>query len=418
MRLVMDSVSYAALQPKSWPHIIGYANGRISSWSPAQIAEARKRDRLLALVDVLGSAPRQASVLDFERGDVQSAAVVHRWVEMRNEFRHDATVYVQPANIPVIVRAVGSTPTNLWVVDLTADGAAPLELKDYGPLPPNVKVIGRQFVFSPRSGGDWDTSVFYDDTWHPEQQSPAHYAMIRVAAAADLGPYENAESLSLAESVARSAPSSSTPPEPASTPGAGPDNSQAGPIYGGNLIAGRAPASAYTAAEFAAAAAPVSVIHDDATNARIAGASYVAATAPDSVDPAAEHQAAEAAATARQLAGPDRTAAAMTAATTEARRIANLTDEQLMAEAIARTAGPGAAPGPGDGGPAAAGTSTAAAAAAQPPLNHDFIRQTLNDLQTVANMFHTAGWHHVAGELERGLGMAWELGGALQRAGE
>lgn len=417
-RLVLDSVNFSALAATRWPHLIGYVNGRISAWTPAQINQTRQRGQLLALVDVLGTEPDKASILDFERGDVQSPRVVHGWVRARNQFADDGTVYCSPRSIPAVVSGLRGEKCNLVVVDLTDDGEPPFTVPHYPGLPNNVRVIGRQFVFGPRSGGDYDMSVFYADDWHPEQVAPAHLFAARAAAAHELGPYQNATSA--AEVTSPATGQLTGPPNL-------PEQLEMTPVsdhpfqvmtlpepFGANLPCDWCPGPVACAsagrclepggADVDQAAAPV-----DQAAADVAGAAVVASTAPDSVDPAAEHQAAEQAATARQLAFADDLR--MAAARTEARRLADLTDEELIAEHIAATSGPA------DGGAAAAGISTAAAAAAQSPLNHDFIKRTLADLKTVANMFHQHGWHNTGTELERVLGMAWELGGALEKGG-
>lgn len=458
-RLVLDSVNFSALASTHWPHLIGYANGRISSWTPAQINQTRQRGQLLALADVLGTAPREASILDFERGDVTSPAVVHEWARARNQFAGDATVYCSPRSIATVVSGLRGEKCNLFVVDLTDDGEPPFTVPHYPGLPGNVRVIGRQFVFGPRSGGDYDMSVFYADDWHPEQAAPAHLFAARAAAAAELGPYQNAtsgaeiinpatgqiaghrelpEQFTYAEQTGPTLPSGApsalhvmTLPEP----------------FGATGPCADCPSvtSCATAGECALVAAAPDVatpppgdqaaVAVDQAAADVAGAAVVASTAPDSVVPADEHRAAEQAATARQLAGeswPSSAAAAYSAALS-AERAAEFTaaaapvpviHDDSTAAALAAAADrveldprgltwwPAA-----DGGAAAADVPTAAAAA-QPPLNHAFIKAVLADLKTVAGMFHEHGWHNTGTELERVLGIVWELGGALEKGGQ
>lgn len=171
MRIAIDSVSYAAIGPIEWPDKIGYVNGRVSAWTPQQIADSRERGQLIALVDVLGNAPHDASILDFERGDVQSPAVLHAWVQARNQYRGDAAVYCAVNSVPVVLGALRGEKCNLWVVDLTDDGEPPFAIpQQLRTLPAGVRLVAIQYVLAPRSGGDYDMSLIYADDWHPETE--------------------------------------------------------------------------------------------------------------------------------------------------------------------------------------------------------------------------------------------------------
>lgn len=343
-RLVIDSTSAKALDATNWPHKIGYYNGKISAWAPGDIARARATGQLLGLVDVAGDSPNQASVLDFERGDVQSPAVVSAWVKARNQMRGDAAVYVQPANIAHALSLLNGQKCNLWVVDLTDDGEIPFLVPHYAGMPPGVRVIGRQFALAPRSGGDYDLSIFYADDWHPDQADPSHFAAARLAAAPELGNYA------------------------------------VGAITAASPDGG------------AAAAAAANMVATDLSQpvpAAAAGFGMLGVQVP-----------------------PDKLAAALSPGPVP-----------LITTDEAADAGPGPVYLDTLGHVSAAVDPTAAAQAAaaagpdQPGLNHEFIQHTLNDLHTVANMFHGAGVRNVAFELERVLGMAWDVGGIMKKAG-
>lgn len=410
-RIALDSVKYANMAGLRWPHLIGYANGRISAWSDHDIADARSRGQLLALVDVLGTSPHLAAVVDFERGDVQSPTVIHRWVQARNQFRGDATVYVQPGNIRTIVRAVGAEPCNLWVVDLTADGEPPFHVPDYGPLPANVRVIGRQFVFGPRAGGDYDMSVIYADDWHPDQPHPANYAPVRLAAAAELG---ISGSLAWAATVP-------VDPDPAAAAG---------------------PVAITTTAELAAAAVPsMPPGYSAALAAGLLGP--VAATASPTGQIATVTPLITAADTAAPAADVDQVAAELADVDhgpsgsgsddlAAARSAAEVTEEHAAAQAAAAAAPIMRGADPVAAGQAAAApdtilqgaaefaaeVSSSTAAAVIRPIEHEFIRATLADVGKVAQMLRASGWGASAAlELERAASIAWELGSALKSAG-
>jgi hypothetical protein len=274
MRIAMDSVSFAAVGELDWADKIGYINGRISAWSAAEIAETRARGQLLALVDVLGTQPREASVLDWERGDVQSPAVLRAWVQARNQFRGDAAVYCSVNSIPVVVAALAGERCNLWVVALTDNGEPPLEPPSgiLGQLPAHVKLIGIQFVLGPRSGGNYDLSVFYADDWHPDKEDEPQ----AVAAVTTGGQLEPAD-LELAAPGSSSAANltvSGAPMPPPFAPPSSPDPAAADVGQAAEL----GPVSDH----------PFQVITrtDVDQAADVAGAALVASTAPSSATPA------------------------------------------------------------------------------------------------------------------------------------
>lgn len=362
-RLVLDSTSAKALAATSWPHLIGYFNGKISAWGPGDIARARATGHLLALVDVAGNSPQNASVLDFERGDVQSPAVVAAWVQARNQMRGDATVYVQPTNIAHALSLLRGQKCNLWVVDLSPGGEVPFAVPHYDGMPVNTRVIARQFVLSPHSGGDYDLSIFYADDFHPEQAEPGHLAAARMAASPELGNYAIAGVAAASPAGVATASAAAAAADPSIPPGFGMLGVQVPPD---KLAAALSPDAA---AADVATPAPI----DDQADTALPGAALIASTAPDSPTLAP---------------GP----------------VPLITTDEAADEAA-------------DVDPTAAAQAAAAAGPNQRPIDHEFIQHTLNDLHTVANMFHGAGVRNVAYELERVLGMAWDVGGIIKKAG-
>lgn len=379
-RLALDSVNYGSLASSRWPHQIGYINGHVSAWSAEEIAETRASGRLLALVDVLGTMPLAASVLDFERGDVQSPTVVRAWLQARNQFRGDGTVYCAVASIPTVVSGLRGERCNLWVADLTADAEPPFTMPEYPGLPAGVRVIARQFVLTPRSGGPYDMSIIYADDWHPEQGDPAGHAAARISAAAELGPY--------AVAAVR-----------ASSTGA------AAPEIPGQLAIGEAdPAPDFPGGATSSGTPSPST------------PSPVSSSSPATASPGELTSAATAAAP------PD---PAATAEPDSAWRIGNFTMPASTMTAqppppLIITTPPAPTPAPvqpvavlGPDGRDSGRTVFEPAA----PLNHDFIRRVLNDTGDVAREFRRGGWTNIATELERVCGMAWEIGGAIRAAG-
>ncbi len=170
MRMVMDSVGYAAVRAIDWPHKIGYFNGTASAWPADVIAAERARGQLLALVDVLGDAPYGAAILDVERGDVTAPEIIRAWVIARNQFRRDAVVYCNRSTLPTVISALAGEPCRIWLANPADNGEPPMTVPDLG-LPAHITLLGVQYVLSPRSGGNYDLSVFYDDTWHGDRES-------------------------------------------------------------------------------------------------------------------------------------------------------------------------------------------------------------------------------------------------------
>jgi len=436
-RLTLDSVNFSAVSATRWPHLIGYINGHVSAWSPGEIAETRADGRLLALVDVLGTQPLSASILDFERGDVQSPTVVRAWLQARNQFRGDGTVYCSASSIPAVVSGLRGERCNLWVADLTADGEPPFDVPDYPGLPAGVRVIARQFVLGPKSGGDYDMSVIYADDWHPEQQAPQHLAAAALAAAPELGRYAApaAATVSAAQipgQLTIGLPGGQEPepdPKPADSPGgttssaslSAPDPAPAPvPVQDG---ASTSPATAAAAADTAgpdpaAVSAAMAAGDPAAWGAGPAPVTMATATAaadgtPRLIVPAAVDS------IGNDYSSPAPTTAASSPSST------TLTPSSPgpapLSLGLASVAADLGLPDPHDALFAehelAASRRAVAAAAAPPGLNHDFIRNTLADVGQAAAMFRRGGWGNVAAELERVAGIAWEIGSALKVAG-
>ena len=165
-RIALDSTNPGAI-PADWPLVIGYATGRESAWPAATIQKFRSRGTTLALIDVTGEAPEQASIIDFEPGDVQREQTLQNWVRARNNFRADATVYCDRDELPEVLRYLSADYFRLWLADPTADGKPPTTPPKLA-LPKNCTLIGVQYAQHPgKSPGDYDLSIIYDKTWHP-----------------------------------------------------------------------------------------------------------------------------------------------------------------------------------------------------------------------------------------------------------
>jgi hypothetical protein len=173
MRIVLDSVNYSAVMPLRFAHKIGYFNGKVSAWPASAIEEARAAGELLALVDVLGNAPRQAAIVDWEKLDVQDPTVLKWWVRERNSFRGDATIYCNRSSLANVLSIMDGQGEywNLWLAAPSGDSQAPKTAPDLG-LPRNVRLLGIQYLIAEAGTApefDYDLSIFYDDGWHGDR---------------------------------------------------------------------------------------------------------------------------------------------------------------------------------------------------------------------------------------------------------
>lgn len=213
MRIALDSINPAAI-PEDWPFVIGYFNGPVSAWPASAIAERRARGNTVILVDVIGDAWEHASIIDWEKFDVQNPETLAAWVRNRNQYRGDATVYCNRSSLPAVTRALAKEYWNLWLADLTPNGEPPMTPPALG-LPNTVKLVAVQYVFGPQSGGDYDMSIVYDDKWHPSHPTGAApretVQLPGTPAAAAADPTASPQP----DTSEASAPSSPEPPTPA-----------------------------------------------------------------------------------------------------------------------------------------------------------------------------------------------------------
>lgn len=193
-RIVLDTIGSNYEHVRGIPCLkFGYLNGKESAWSADQLAEQHAKGELLALIDVLGSEPDQAAIIDWEHGDVQDPERLKWWVAQRNSFRGDAVVYTNKDSMPAVLNALHGTGEyyQLWVADLSSDGKPPAHAPDFG-LPPNVRLLGIQYAWPQKTGGPYDLSILFNDAWHAAGHAAAHLIAAPdvepAAAAADVEP--------------------------------------------------------------------------------------------------------------------------------------------------------------------------------------------------------------------------------------
>lgn len=204
-RIVLDTIG------SNYQHIralkclkFGYLNGKESAWEADALAEQHARGELLGLIDVLGTEPHQAAIIDWEHGDVQDPNRLRWWVGERNSFRGDAVVYSDKDSMPAVLNALHGTGEyyQLLVANLSSDGKPPHQPTDFG-LPPNVRLLGEQYAWPAKTGGPYDLSILFNDAWHADGHAVIHLVGAgTAAAAADVEPAADVEGQADVEAAA------------------------------------------------------------------------------------------------------------------------------------------------------------------------------------------------------------------------
>lgn len=128
--------------------VLYYMDGKYG-WPSAELA--RFKDAVKVSITVLGHPV--ADICDCENGDLtpQGAAA---WV--RSRAGHLATIYTSLAQVDAVREACKGLKYDLWVADWTGE---PHE------VPGAVAVQWADPAHG--SGGDWDISSVWDDSWYP-----------------------------------------------------------------------------------------------------------------------------------------------------------------------------------------------------------------------------------------------------------
>lgn len=151
--IMYDGITPAGL-PANAAAVAGYVNG-FYAWPTA--AWARFPRSAKVRIDVLGTAPTLASVVDRERFDAGPAEAA-AFIAARNAFRPGtATAYCSRANLPELLAATGDERFWLWLAEWSGRETAPLALA----LPTRVTLAACQYAhFSP-----YDVSAVYSSAW-------------------------------------------------------------------------------------------------------------------------------------------------------------------------------------------------------------------------------------------------------------
>lgn len=378
MRIVIDSDDYATVGAYRWPHKIGYVNGD-RCWTEAQIADASARGELLGLVDVLGTATRAASVIAWDSDAIHDGEQLHAWVAERNAFRGDATVVCTRDALTDVINALAGEQCYLWLIEASASGTPPTVPPVLG-LPANLLLLGVKYATEPDSGGQYDISIFWDDTWHA---APAPREDEAGIGAGTLEPLVDAEPAAAAAAAAVIPGEQELPyPPPTGARMMNPDPGPSAPVAG-------------AAASTPSSAAPPRPVPAGALSRPLA-----AAPAPSS--PAAPSGAFSV--PAGLLATPRPPGAAGPAALVPSAPVMSSTADTGHMDAPATAAEPAPA-------------SSAPATSSPASLPHSWIQAVISDMRTLAGHFHSAGQDHVTQLVEQAASAAAATGSLLQRAG-
>lgn len=143
--------------------VLAYVNGDYA-WREADIVRFSLADKEIVRIDVNGTAPHLAGILDVERYDA-TPETAKGWVPERNAYRHDATIYCDRANLDELFSVVTDP---FWL--LVADWTGSPHILDI-PLPKNVRMAGTQYSNLP---GWFDVSCIADPGWHPRYHRDWH----------------------------------------------------------------------------------------------------------------------------------------------------------------------------------------------------------------------------------------------------
>jgi hypothetical protein len=157
LRIFRDSVLPARISVTGTNGVMPYVNGDYA-WPLAEQDRFTEAGIQLAHIDVNGTAWRQAKILDVERYDA-TVETAPDWIEQRDRFRGDATIYIAKSNIDSLFKACAGC--SYWVIVADWTGS-PHEIEM--PWPDGVKFAGTQYATVPNQ---FDVTAIYADDWQP-----------------------------------------------------------------------------------------------------------------------------------------------------------------------------------------------------------------------------------------------------------
>ncbi len=166
-RIMRDSTTAADIPRHGLDLAAGYANGRFA-WSDADWARFPGIPHVH--IDVNGSDPQGAGVLDVETGDATPAQAV-TWAKARHAANPDGyppVIYCNRATLTPLFNAMAAAGLHivkdfrLWVA--TLDGTKTLA--------DMTGVTAVQYAGEAQTGGHYDESIVCDPAWHAPAPAP------------------------------------------------------------------------------------------------------------------------------------------------------------------------------------------------------------------------------------------------------
>src|SRR6266700_6785187 len=160
-RLMRDSTNLKDIPVHGTNLVAGYVNGQFI---------ASKEDFAMFPgiphfhIDVLGTDPDKAGVLDFEEGNPRTPEICANWAKRRKALHpgYPAVIYCDRSHLTPLFNAMDAAGLHivrdfrLWIA--TLDGTKR--------VPDMTGVTAVQFAGESMTGGHFDESIVYDDDWH------------------------------------------------------------------------------------------------------------------------------------------------------------------------------------------------------------------------------------------------------------
>lgn len=161
-RLMRDSTNLKDIPIHGTDLVAGYVNG---GFIASEEAFARFRGIPHVHIDVMGTDPDEAGVLDFEKGNPGTPKKCVEWAAKRNKLHpgYPAVIYCDRSHLTPLFNAMNAAGLRvvhdfrLWIA--TLDGTKT--------VPDMTGVTAVQFAGESMTGGHYDESIVYDDAWHP-----------------------------------------------------------------------------------------------------------------------------------------------------------------------------------------------------------------------------------------------------------
>jgi hypothetical protein len=161
-RLMRDSTDLKDIPVHGTDLVAGYING---AWVASEKDFARFPGIPHVHIDVFGDGADEAGVLDYEALNPRTAEGCTEWAKRRNKLHpgYPAVIYCDRSHLTPLFNAMNAAGLRivkdfrLWIA--TLDGTKK--------VPDMTGVTAVQFAGAKMTGGHYDESIVYDDTWHP-----------------------------------------------------------------------------------------------------------------------------------------------------------------------------------------------------------------------------------------------------------